>query len=92
MHLYDLDFSSLQSLLAGWGEPTYRARQLWEWLYVHLATDLDRMANLPISLRERLAAEKPSACRRWWIRYSRQMGRRARTCSGWMTVRRSRWC
>ena len=55
--LYDLDFSSLQSLLAGWGEPTYRARQLWEWLYVHLVTDFDRMTNLPTSLRERLAVE-----------------------------------
>ena len=55
--MYDLDFPALQSLLAGWGEPAYRARQLWEWLYVHLATDFDAMTNLPRSLRERLAAE-----------------------------------
>jgi len=55
--LYDLDLFSLQFLLAGWGEPAYRARQLWEWLYVHLADDLDSMTNLPKSLRERLAAE-----------------------------------
>lgn len=55
--LYDLDLPALQSLLAGWGEPAYRARQLWEWLYVHLAVDFDRMTNLPQSLRERLAAE-----------------------------------
>jgi len=57
IHLYDLDFPSLQSILTGWGEPTYRARQLWEWLYVHLATDFAQMTNLPKSLRERLAAE-----------------------------------
>jgi len=55
--LYDLDFYSLQSLLAEWGEPAYRARQLWEWLYVHLAADSDQMTNLPKSLRQRLAAE-----------------------------------
>jgi len=55
--LYDLDLSALQSLLAGWGEPDYRARQLWEWLYVHLATDFDQMTSLPRPLRERLAAE-----------------------------------
>lgn len=55
--LYDLDFTALQSLLAGWGEPPYRARQLWEWLYVHLADDPDQMTSLPQSLRRRLAAE-----------------------------------
>jgi 23S rRNA (adenine2503-C2)-methyltransferase len=53
---YDLDFSSLQTLLQNWGEPAYRARQIWEWLYVHLATDFEQMTNLPKSLRERLAA------------------------------------
>jgi 23S rRNA (adenine2503-C2)-methyltransferase len=55
--LHDLDLPTLQSLLHDWGEPAYRARQLWEWLYVHLATDFDQMTNLPRSLRERLAAE-----------------------------------
>jgi len=48
---------TLQSLLADWGEPAYRARQLWEWLYVHLADSFDQMTNLPRSLRERLAAK-----------------------------------
>jgi 23S rRNA (adenine2503-C2)-methyltransferase len=55
--LYDIDLPALQSLLEGWGEPAYRARQLWEWLYVHLADDLNQMTNLPKSLRERLAGE-----------------------------------
>ncbi len=57
IHLYDLDLPTLRSLLQEWGEPAYRARQLWEWLYLHLATDFDQMTNLPLSLRERLAAE-----------------------------------
>lgn len=56
-YLYNLNLPSLQSLLKNWGQPAYRARQLWEWLYVHLLTDLDQMTNLPRSLRERLAAE-----------------------------------
>jgi 23S rRNA (adenine2503-C2)-methyltransferase len=55
--LYNLDFPALQSLLTDWGQPAYRARQLWEWLYVHLADSFDQMTNLPQSLRERLAAE-----------------------------------
>ncbi len=57
IQLTNCDLPTLQSLLAGWGEPVYRARQLWEWLYVHLATDFDQMTNLPRSLRQRLAAE-----------------------------------
>jgi 23S rRNA (adenine2503-C2)-methyltransferase len=57
IRLYDLDLPSLQALLADWSEPAYRARQLWEWLYVHLATHFDQMTNLPQSLREKLAAE-----------------------------------
>ncbi|HEY74883.1 MAG TPA: 23S rRNA (adenine(2503)-C(2))-methyltransferase RlmN [Thermoflexia bacterium] len=55
--LYDLDFPALRSLVEGWGEPAYRARQLWEWLYVHLADNFDRMTNLPKALRRRLAEE-----------------------------------
>jgi 23S rRNA (adenine2503-C2)-methyltransferase len=57
--LYDFDLPALQSLLGEWGEPGYRARQLWEWLYVHLADSFDRMTNLPLPLRERLAEEIP---------------------------------
>jgi 23S rRNA (adenine2503-C2)-methyltransferase len=55
--LYNLDFSALQSLLESRGEPAYRAHQLWEWLYVHLADSFEQMTNLPKSLRERLASE-----------------------------------
>jgi 23S rRNA (adenine2503-C2)-methyltransferase len=57
LQFYDLDYSALQSLLEDWGEPAYRARQLWEWLYVHLADSFDQMTSLPKSLRERLASE-----------------------------------
>jgi len=39
------------------GQPPYRADQLWQWLYVHLADDFAAMTNLPAGLRRRLAAE-----------------------------------
>ncbi len=55
--IFDLSFDELQALVAGWGEPTFRARQIWEWLYHRLADSFDAMSNLPRSLRERLAAE-----------------------------------
>jgi 23S rRNA (adenine2503-C2)-methyltransferase len=54
--LYDFSLPALQALLESWNEPAYRARQLWEWLYVHLADSLGQMTSLPKSLREKLAA------------------------------------
>jgi 23S rRNA (adenine2503-C2)-methyltransferase len=55
--LYDLAYDQLQDLLTGWGEPRFRADQLWHWLYGSLADDFAAMGNLPGPLRERLAAE-----------------------------------
>jgi len=55
--LYDLEYPALEALMTGWGTPRYRARQLWEWLYVHHASTFDQMTNLPRTLRDRLAAE-----------------------------------
>ncbi len=52
--LYDLDFPTLKALLEGWGEPSYRAEQIWEWLYVHLVDAFDEMTNLPKPLRHKL--------------------------------------
>jgi len=56
-NLYDLDLPALEALLGTWGEPRYRAKQIWEWLYRHLVTDVAQMTTLPKSLRERLAGE-----------------------------------
>lgn len=55
--LYNLELSELEALMAEWGEPRYRARQVWEWLYRHLVTEFDQMKSLPKALQERLAAE-----------------------------------
>ncbi len=55
--LYDLDRAGVETLLAGWGEPAFRARQLWDWLYLQRAASFDAMTNLAKSLRDRLAAE-----------------------------------
>ena len=52
--LYDLTYSELEDLLTGWGEPRFRADQLWRWLYRSLVDDFAAMGNLPGSLRERL--------------------------------------
>ena len=56
-NLYELSLSELESFFETWGEPAYRARQLWTWMYEHLATEFSEMTSLPKTLRARLAAE-----------------------------------
>jgi 23S rRNA (adenine2503-C2)-methyltransferase len=54
INLYDLDFNHLTQLLTDMGEPAFRARQVWQWVYQKYALDFDRMHNIPKTLREKL--------------------------------------
>ncbi len=56
-NLYDLSPDALTRLLADWGEPAYRAKQIYRHLYVHLTSDPADMTDLSKALRERLAKE-----------------------------------
>jgi 23S rRNA (adenine2503-C2)-methyltransferase len=40
-----------------WGEPRFRATQLFQWIHRHGVSDVDAMTNLSRALRERLRAE-----------------------------------
>jgi 23S rRNA (adenine2503-C2)-methyltransferase len=55
--LYDLSYEELAELLQDWDQPSFRADQLWNWLYRSLADDVEAMGNLPLALRDRLARE-----------------------------------
>lgn len=57
LNLYDVDLPQLENLLGTWDEPRYRAKQIWEWLYHHLVTDVDQMTSLSKKLRQRLSEE-----------------------------------
>jgi len=57
INLYDLTFDALTARIAEWGQPAYRAKQIWEWLYKHKVTRVEEMTTLPKPLREKLAAE-----------------------------------
>jgi 23S rRNA (adenine2503-C2)-methyltransferase len=57
--LADLTLGELETRLREWGEPAYRARQIFNWAYRHLAADYAAMTNLPAALRERLAEALP---------------------------------
>jgi 23S rRNA (adenine2503-C2)-methyltransferase len=56
-NLYDLTLPEIERLLGEWGQPAYRARQIYRQLYVNLAGDPAMMTDLPAALRARLAAE-----------------------------------
>ncbi len=53
-NLYDLNYDELEALVRRWGEPRYRADQIWTWLYQHLATEISQMTSLPKALRTKL--------------------------------------
>ncbi len=54
LSLYELEYSELDTLMAAWGEPSYRTSQIWEWLYRHMVADVNDMTSLPKTLRARL--------------------------------------
>ncbi len=56
-NIHGLTQEMLCSVLTQWGEPAFRARQIWHWLYGKHVTEWSAMANLPMALRERLAEE-----------------------------------
>lgn len=49
--LLGMELSELQTLLADAGQPAFRARQLYEWLYKKGAVDFDEMTSLSKDLR-----------------------------------------
>jgi 23S rRNA (adenine2503-C2)-methyltransferase len=50
----DLTLKELKAELDGWGEPSYRAKQVFEWVYQKGADSFAVMTDLPKSLRQGL--------------------------------------
>jgi 23S rRNA (adenine2503-C2)-methyltransferase len=57
MFIYDLDLNSLTALMASWGEPAYRAKQIWQGLYQHFYNSPSQFPNIPKPLREKMSNE-----------------------------------
>ena len=53
-NLFGLELAALESIVAELGEPPFRARQLYSWLYRKRARGLEDMSDLPRALRARL--------------------------------------
>lgn len=54
-NIYDLDKSELKQLLVELGQASYRASQVWHWIYDQNASDFNIMTNLPKELRQELS-------------------------------------
>ncbi|OGO17925.1 MAG: 23S rRNA (adenine(2503)-C(2))-methyltransferase [Chloroflexi bacterium RBG_16_48_8] len=54
MLIYDFTLEALQSDLKSWGEPDYRATQLWQGLYKHLYDTPNQFTTLPLHLRKKI--------------------------------------
>ncbi|MBK8557037.1 MAG: 23S rRNA (adenine(2503)-C(2))-methyltransferase RlmN [Lewinellaceae bacterium] len=52
--LRSLSLPELEATLLAWGEPKFRAKQVYEWLWAKSVTDVDAMTNLSKELRTRL--------------------------------------
>jgi 23S rRNA (adenine2503-C2)-methyltransferase len=55
-NLVGLDRAELEAEIVALGEPAFRARQLWHWIYHRGVTDFAAMTSLAKSFRENLAA------------------------------------
>ena len=54
-NLLDLTLPELEHFCSDMGEPPFRARQLWQWLWQKRACDFSAMSNISRELRKRLA-------------------------------------
>jgi 23S rRNA (adenine2503-C2)-methyltransferase len=52
--IYDLDLPQLTELFKSWGEPAYRATQVWQGLYRQFWHTPARFTSLPKNIREKL--------------------------------------
>lgn len=55
--IYDLTVSNLQDWLKDIGEASFRAGQIFDWLYVKRIDSFEEMSNLPKKLREQLESQ-----------------------------------
>jgi 23S rRNA (adenine2503-C2)-methyltransferase len=56
LDLLGLDLEQMRTVFREWGESTFRADQVYSWLYEKAEFNPEAMTNLPLKLRDRLAA------------------------------------
>ena len=51
-----------EEILKQWGEPKFRAKQIFDWLHKKQITEIDEMTNISKGLREKLKQNGKIAC------------------------------
>jgi 23S rRNA (adenine2503-C2)-methyltransferase len=82
-HLYNMTLAELEQWMADLGEPRYRAKQLFQWLYQRRAESFSAMTNLPKSLRQRLSEEAQLTTSREVTRQVSQVDGTVKFLLGW---------
>ena len=57
--IYDLSLEQLEERIKSLGEPAFRARQIFDWIYDKKVTSYENMVNIPSRLRETLGQSLP---------------------------------
>ncbi|OVE74311.1 hypothetical protein BVX94_00815, partial [bacterium B17] len=55
--IYNLSLKELISFLEQNKEPSFRAKQIWRWLYVQKVSSWDEMRNIPAPLQQKLSQD-----------------------------------
>lgn len=55
-NLRDLQLSEMETLIKSLGQPAFRAKQVFQWIYKGV-TDFEQMTNIPKTLRDRLIGD-----------------------------------
>jgi len=53
-NIKELDLEGLEDILEKWGQPRFRAQQIFSWIYKKGVMDFEKMSSLSLTLRERL--------------------------------------
>ena len=56
-NIKDYDLEDLKEILISLGEKSFRAEQIFKWIYIDRVDDFDKMTNLSLELREKLKQE-----------------------------------
>ena len=55
--IYDLELAEINNILLSWGEPGFRAKQVWKGIYHNLKSSAEEFSDIPKSLRRKLQKE-----------------------------------
>jgi len=55
--IYELDLKGFVEVVKEWGEPDYRAQQIWQGLYQKLWSKPEQFTSIPKSMRQKLGAQ-----------------------------------